>query len=125
MCTGEVGLLVPGPVTVHAHLVIVIGHTQEIGISVVVDMLRSLEYGVYVLLGLFIFTVFAIVHMIIRNFIYFLQDEVEIIELVGGNASFVYGPFVVQGMFYTGIATIVALTLLWTSRSVFLIDFVS
>ncbi len=70
-------------------------------ISVVVNLLRSLEYGVYILLGLFIFTVFAIVHMIIRNFIYFLQDEVEIIELVGGNASFVYGPFVIQGMFYT------------------------
>ncbi len=59
-------------------------------ISVVVDLLKSLELGVIVLLGLFLFTVFSIVHMIIRNFIYFLQDEVEIIELVGGSPSFIY-----------------------------------
>lgn len=51
-------------------------------IVVVVKILTALQYGVYVLLGLFIFTVFVVVHMIIRNFIFFLQDEVRIIELV-------------------------------------------
>jgi cell division transport system permease protein len=57
--------------------------TQYKNISKVVSILQIFQYGIFVLLGLFIFTVFAIVHMIIRNFIYFLQDEVRIIELVG------------------------------------------
>ncbi len=56
---------------------------QYARISVIVEMLHSLEKGIYILLALFVFTVFAIVHMIIRNFIYYLQDEVQIIELVG------------------------------------------
>ncbi|MBP9779596.1 permease-like cell division protein FtsX [Candidatus Gracilibacteria bacterium] len=94
-------------------------------ISVVVDLLKSLELGVIVLLGLFLFTVFSIVHMIIRNFIYFLQDEVEIIELVGGSPSFIYGPFVFQGIFYTGCASGLALFALYILRSIFSIEFIS
>jgi cell division protein FtsX len=70
--------------------------TQYKNISKVVYILQLFQYGIFVLLGLFIFTVFAIVHMIIRNFIYFLQDEVRIIELVGGSPYFIYGPFVIQ-----------------------------
>lgn len=94
-------------------------------IVVVVKILTALQYGVYVLLGLFIFTVFVVVHMIIRNFIFFLQDEVRIIELVWGNPSFIYGPFVVQGIFYTSFSTIVALWLLLIGRSFIAIDFIS
>lgn len=51
-------------------------------IAQVVHILTALQYGVYILLGLFVFTVFIVVHTIIRNFIFFLQDEVRIIELV-------------------------------------------
>lgn len=94
-------------------------------IAVVVRVLTDLQYGVYVLLGLFVFTVFVVVHMIIRNFIFFLQDEVRIIELVGGNPSFIYGPFVVQGIFYTSFSTVLAITLFFLGRSFMTIDFVS
>lgn len=59
-------------------------------IAVVVHILTMLQYGVYILLGLFVFTVFVVVHTVIRNFIFFLQDEVRIIELVGGSPSFIY-----------------------------------
>ena len=51
-------------------------------VTVVVRILTMLQIGVYILMGLFIFTVFVVVNMIIRNFIFFLQDEVRIIELV-------------------------------------------
>lgn len=94
-------------------------------IAVVVHVLRTLQYGVYILLGLFVFTVFIVVHMIIRNFIFFLQDEVRIIELVGGNPSFIYGPFVVQGIFYTVFSTALAVALLFFGHSFMTIDFVS
>ncbi len=51
-------------------------------IAIVVKVLNYLRYGVYVMLSLFVFTVFVVVHTVIRNFIFFLQDEVRIIELV-------------------------------------------
>ncbi len=65
-----------------------------------VDLLRLLTQGVYVLIGLFLVTVFIMSHMTIRNFVFFLQDEVRIIELVGGKPSFIYGPLMVQGIIY-------------------------
>lgn len=57
--------------------------TQYEQVSQIANNLRALNMGVYVLIGLFIFTVFVVVHMVIRNIIFFLQDEVRIIELVG------------------------------------------
>lgn len=65
-------------------------------IDFIVRLLLSLQYGIYFLLGLFAFTVFAIIYMIIRNFVFFQRDEIRIIELVGGRPVFIYGPFVIQ-----------------------------
>jgi len=83
--------------------------TQYNQIVGVVNSLKSLNMAVYVLIGLFLFTVFIVVHMVIRNFIFFLQDEIRIIELVGGKGSFIYGPFIVQGIVYMIVATLLAL----------------
>lgn len=74
--------------------------TQYNNIIKTVDLLRLLTQGVYVLIGLFLVTVFVMTHMTIRNFVFFLQDEVRIIELVGGKPSFIYGPLMVQGIIY-------------------------
>jgi cell division transport system permease protein len=63
---------------------------------VVVKLLRILEYGVYTLLGLFIFTVAVIIYTVIGNSIFFHKGEIEVIELVGGRPSFIYGPFLLQ-----------------------------
>ncbi len=82
--------------------------TQYDQVSQIAKNLRALNTGVYILIGLFIFTVFAVVHMVIRNIIFFLQDEVRIIELVGGKPSFIYGPFILQGIVYVVLATICA-----------------
>ncbi len=77
-------------------------------IANVVEMLHILQIAVYILLALFVFTVAIVIYMVIHNFVFFLQDEVRIIELVGGRPSFIYGPFVIQGMFYAMIATALA-----------------
>lgn len=51
-------------------------------ISQVVDMLKILKFAVFILLALFVFTVSIVVYMVIHNFIFFLRDEIRIIELV-------------------------------------------
>jgi cell division transport system permease protein len=99
--------------------------SQMTRITQVVHVLTTLQEGVYVLLGLFVFTVFIVVHMIIRNFIFFLRDEVRIIELVGWNPSFIYGPFLVQGLFYTAFSTLLALSVFFLGHSLITIDFIS
>jgi cell division protein FtsX len=73
-----------------------------------VKILRLLEYWVYALLALFVFTVFVVVYTVISNTIFFLRDEMSIIELVGGRSYFIYGPLVIQWIFYTGIAAVLA-----------------
>ena len=77
-------------------------------IANVVEMLRILQIAVYILLALFVFTVAIVIYMVIHNFVFFLQDEIRIIELVGGRPSFIYGPFVIQGIIYASIATTLA-----------------
>jgi cell division transport system permease protein len=52
-------------------------------VALVVKLLSTLSYGVYALLGLFIFTVAVIIYMVIGNSIFFHKQEIEIIELVG------------------------------------------
>lgn len=51
-------------------------------VSLVVKLLSTLEYGVFGLLGLFIFTVAVIIYTVIGNSIFFHKQEIEIIELV-------------------------------------------
>ena len=89
-------------------------------IESIIHGLRILEYWVYFLLFLFAFTVFIVIHTIIRNFIFYLRDEIEIIELVGGKSSFIYGPFVLQGLFYTAVASIVSFFLFYLSLFFFM-----
>ena len=85
-------------------------------------ILRLLEYGVYALLGLFIFTVFVVVYTVISNTIFFLRDEMSIIELVGGRSYFIYGPLVIQGMVYTGFSALFAIGLFYLLPSILPID---
>lgn len=77
----------------------------------IVDLLNLLNKGIYILIGLFIFTASIMIHTVIRNFVFFLQDEVRIIELVGWKPSFIYWPLMVQGVVYTVLSTIGAVLL--------------
>lgn len=76
-----------------------------------IEFLRLLTNAVYVLIWLFLFTAFVMIHMVIRNFIFFLQDEMRIIELVGGKPSFIYGPLAVQGIVYATLGVLFAFSL--------------
>lgn len=49
----------------------------------IVKDLALLKNAVFILIGLFLFTASVVIHSVIRNFIFFMQDEVRIIELVG------------------------------------------
>lgn len=79
-------------------------------VSTVVKLLSTLEYWVFALLGLFIFTVAVIIYTVIGNSVFFHRQEIEIIELVWGRSSFIYGPFLLQGAFYGSIATLFAMS---------------
>lgn len=98
-------------------------------IASVIVMLKILQFAVYVFLWLFVFTVAIVIYMVIHNFVFFLQDEVRIIELVGGRPSFIYWPFVLQGILYASVATCFAILLFFwlikfiQSQSVFM-DFI-
>lgn len=91
-------------------------------IESLVKVLRYLEYAVYGLLGLFIFTVFVVVYTVISNTIFFLRDEMSIIELVWGRSYFIYGPLVIQGMVYTGISAILGAVLFYTFPHILPLD---
>lgn len=79
-------------------------------VSIVVKLLSTLEYWVFALLGLFMFTVAVIIYTVIGNSVFFHRQEIEIIELVWGRSSFIYGPFLLQGAFYGSIATLFAMS---------------
>ncbi len=83
-------------------------------IVLVVDMMKKLNAFVYVLIALFLATVFLIVNIIIRNFIQFFRNEISIIELVGGYPVFIYGPFVLQGVFYTSMGVVLAIAIFFS-----------
>lgn len=69
-----------------------------------INILLSVRYGIYSIIAFFIFAVFIIIYNSIGNFVFFYRDEIKIIRLVGGENLFIYGPFALQGIFYTGIA---------------------
>lgn len=74
----------------------------------VVKLLHIVEVAVYALLWLFLFTVAVIIYTVIWNSIFFQKQEIEIIEIVGGKPSFIYGPFLIQASVYTFSATLLA-----------------
>lgn len=72
-----------------------------------INILLSVHYGIYSVIGFFIFAVFIIIYNSIGNFVFFYRDEIKIIRLVGGENLFIYGPFAIQGVLYTGLAFII------------------
>jgi cell division transport system permease protein len=92
--------------------------TQYEHIASIIEKLHTMQIAVFILLGLFVFTVAIVIYMVIHNFVFFLQDEIRIIELVGGRSLFIYGPLVLQGIIYAGIAGILATLVFMTCMEV-------
>lgn len=82
--------------------------TQYKRISKVITILHTLQVGLYVVIWIFLVSIAVIVYSIIWNFIYYYKDEIYITKLVGWDNSFIYGPFVFQGIIYTCISYVFA-----------------
>ena len=80
-------------------------------ITSVIDILKYLWTGLYVIIGVFIFAIAIITYSIIWNFIYYYRDEIYITKLVGWSKAFIYGPFSLQGAIYSAIAFFISLSL--------------
>lgn len=77
-------------------------------ISKVINILNILQIGLYVIIGIFIVSIAVIVYSIIGNFIYYYKDEIYITRLVWWSNSFIYGPFVFQGIIYNFLSFIIS-----------------
>lgn len=78
-------------------------------ISGIVAKLQILKWAMYLFLLLFILTVLSIVYMVIHTLIFFVQDEIRIIEFVGGQPLYIYGPLSLQGALYTTVASLIVI----------------
>ncbi|MDD5769544.1 MAG: permease-like cell division protein FtsX [Candidatus Gracilibacteria bacterium] len=75
--------------------------TQYLKILKIIGILKTLKLALYIIIGIFLLSIFVITYSIIGNFIYHYRDEISITKLVGGSNSFIYGPFVFQGIIYS------------------------
>lgn len=85
--------------------------------KLVIDRLNSLISGAQKL-GFLITLILVIISIIItfntiRLAIFISKDEIAVMRLVGASKMYVRGPFMVEGMIYGIIATVVTLILFW------------
>lgn len=78
-------------------------------IQSLVVFLSSIRFAVYGLIAFFAFSVFLLVYAIIGNFVFFFREELRIAELVGATRTFIYGPFIIQGMLYAFVAGVISI----------------
>ena len=74
------------------------------------ETLRRIAFGAAALVG---FACLTIVWSTIRLAVYARRAEIHILRLVGGTASFVHGPFIVEGLVQGACGAALAIALLW------------
>lgn len=74
----------------------------------VIKVLIALRYGLFAIIGFFLFSVFVVIFQSIGNAVYYFRHEIKITELVGGQKRYIYGPFAIQGMVYCIFALILS-----------------
>lgn len=75
--------------------------TQYERILKIISILKTLKLALYVIIWVFLLSIFVITYSIIWNFIYHYRDEIYITKLVGWSNSFIYWPFVFQWVIYS------------------------
>lgn len=75
--------------------------SQYKNIENIIGVLWILSYGLYIIISVFLLSIFIITYSIIWNFIYYFKDEIYITRLVWGSKKFIYGPFILQWMIYS------------------------
>ena len=98
----------------YAGLIDTVNYNQN---KAAIDKIRSItdysqKFGVIVIAILAVLSL-IIVYNTIRLTIYTVKEEVAVMRLVGASRFFARGPFVVEGMLYGIMGTILALAVLW------------
>ncbi len=70
----------------------------------IINILNMLQIGLYVILWIFIISIFLIIYSIIWNFVFYYKEEISITRLVWWSKQFIYGPFSLQGIIYSAIS---------------------
>lgn len=83
--------------------------TQYDRIDNVIKVFHSIKLWIYAIIWFFIFSVFIIIYNIIGNFIFFYRDEIKITKLVWWDNIFIYWPFSIQWLLYTGFSSVLSL----------------
>ncbi len=83
--------------------------TQYKKITNIIHILDILQYGLYVIIAIFMVSISIIIYSVIWNFIYYYKDEIYITRLVWWSKEFIYWPFVLQGWFYSLAAVLLSL----------------
>ena len=78
--------------------------TQYEKITWVIKVLKAGQIWLYVIIAIFLLSIFIIVYSVIRNFVFYYKDEIYITRLVGWGKQFIYGPFVFQWIIYSVIS---------------------
>ena len=78
-------------------------------IKQVIRVLDMLQFWLYIIIAIFLVSIFVIVYSIIWNFIFYFKDEIYITRLVWWSKKIIYGPFVFQWSFYSLISFLLSL----------------
>ncbi len=90
----------------------------------IIATLQTLKFALYVIIWVFLLSIFVINYSIIWNFIYHYRDEITITKLVWWSNLFIYWPFIVQSFFYSIIWFLVSTSifLIWLNNLSFIFD---
>lgn len=75
--------------------------TQYERILKIISILKTLKFALYIIIFVFLLSIFVITYSIIWNFIYHYKNEIYITKLVWWSNWFIYGPFVFQWVIYS------------------------
>lgn len=77
----------------------------------VIHTIKTLQMGLYFIIGVFVISIFVIVYSIISNFIFYYRDEIYVTKLVWWSNRFIYGPFSLQWVIYVLLSFIFSMIL--------------
>jgi cell division protein FtsX len=80
-------------------------------INSTISVLKTLQFWLYIIIGVFLLSIAVIIYSIIWNFIYYYRDEIYITRLVWWSNIFIYWPFSLQGMIYSIISFFISLAI--------------
>lgn len=83
--------------------------SQYLRIEQIITILKKLWFGLYLIIAVFVISIWIIIYSIIWNFIYYYKDEIYITRLVWWSRIFIYWPFSLQWIIYSVISFFLSL----------------